>query len=237
MTFVVLAAFVACGDPYAHTNPYDPAVPEAITITGPDTTYSWFEEAQYTATTSPGFPDSSLEWVSSDVSAFVPAGNGVFTTGQLEPPPLYPATRSVTITVGIGGYDTTGQPVANGPEPLVRAWRHTGSKVVVNTQRVTSILLRCPDTHACDPVSVGGAFSVWVDGFDALNHKIVALFNTVTNPATGTVVATFAVRDTSIASVVPVGIRASTVTALKTGTTWIVATRGLLLDSLQLGVR
>jgi hypothetical protein len=109
--------------------------------------------------------------------------------------------------------------------------------VVYQTQRVTRIQLRCPDTHACDTVSTGGGWSVWVDGFDALNERIYALTSATANPATGTVIATFAVRDTTIASVSPVGIRAANVTALKSGTTWIVGTRGTLLDSLQLVVQ
>ena len=54
---------------------------------------------------------------------------------------------------------------------------------------------------------------------------------------TGTPMATFTSRDTTVASVTPVGIRAATVTARKSGTTWIVATRNSLLDSLQLTVR
>jgi hypothetical protein len=238
VAFVALAVFVACSDPYKHTNPYDPAVPVTIVINGPDSTFSWFEEAHYTATASPAFPDSAFQWDSNDEVTFVPDGRGTFTSGQLGPPPLYPATRNVQISAGLGGYDTIANTfaVVDGPVKTVRAWRHTALKTVVMTQRVTSILLRCPDTHVCDPVSVGGTWSVWVDGFDALNHKIVALFNTITNPATGTIVATFAVRDPSIASVVPVGVRASTVTALKTGSTWIVATRGALLDSIQLTV-
>jgi hypothetical protein len=51
------------------------------------------------------------------------------------------------------------------------------------------------------------------------------------------VFATFAVRDPSVAGVTPVGIRVATVTARKSGTTWIVGTRGALLDSLQLVVQ
>ena len=72
---------------------------------------------------------------------------------------------------------------------------------------------------------------------DALGQPIVALHSPAANPATGTAVATFVVRDTTIASVAPVGIRAATVTARKSGSTWIVATRSSLLDSLQVTVR
>jgi len=65
----------------------------------------------------------------------------------------------------------------------------------------------------------------------------VALTAATTNPLTGTPVATFVSRDTTVASVLLIGIRAATVTARKTGTTWIVATRGSLFDSLALVVR
>jgi hypothetical protein len=116
-------------------------------------------------------------------------------------------------------------------------WRHEGSKSVVVTQRVVRIQLRCPDTHACDTLSAGAAWSVWANGYDALGQPIFALVSSTANPATGTPIATFVARDTTIASVAPVGIRAATVTARKTGSTWIVATRGPLLDSLQLVVR
>lgn len=51
---LLLAAF-ACGDPYQHTNPYDPAVPVEIDIGGPDTVFSYAELAQFMATTIPAF--------------------------------------------------------------------------------------------------------------------------------------------------------------------------------------
>ena len=73
--------------------------------------------------------------------------------------------------------------------------------------------------------------------FDALNQPVVALHSPVANPATGPAVATYAVRDTNVAGLVPVGTRAATVSARKTGSTWIVGTRGTLADSLALVVR
>jgi hypothetical protein len=108
---------------------------------------------------------------------------------------------------------------------------------VVLTQRVVSISLRCPDTHACDTLSVGDTTSVWVDGRDANHAQIIALTSSIANPPTGTPIAVYAARDPSIISLTPRGIRATVATALKTGTTWIVGTRGSLLDSLQLVVR
>ncbi|HEX7545283.1 MAG TPA: hypothetical protein VF368_01055, partial [Gemmatimonadaceae bacterium] len=37
---VILVAAVACGDPYAHTNPYDPLVSVTVVVSGPDTLFS-----------------------------------------------------------------------------------------------------------------------------------------------------------------------------------------------------
>jgi hypothetical protein len=115
--------------------------------------------------------------------------------------------------------------------------RHVGYKTVVVTQRLTRISLRCPDTRACDSLAVGGTWSVWVDGFDARGLQIASLRTADTNPSAGPPIAVYTVRDTTIATLVPAGIRAATVTALKSGTTWIVGARGALSDSLQLVVR
>ncbi|HEY2848428.1 MAG TPA: hypothetical protein VGI97_01010, partial [Gemmatimonadaceae bacterium] len=86
-------------------------------------------------------------------------------------------------------------------------------------------------------LAVGGTWSVWVDGFDARGLQIASLRTADTNPSAGPPIAVYTVRDTTIATLVPAGIRAATVTALKSGTTWIVGARGALSDSLQLVVR
>jgi hypothetical protein len=235
---VILMASFACGDPYRHTNPYDPAVPVTITVLGPDSLFSYTEQAHFTAQIVPAFPDTAVQFSSSDNGQFQLVGAGTFEAGPRVGPPLWPATSTVTVTAGIGAFDTLRSDAGlAGPAPMDTAWRHIGSKTVVITQRVVRMLLRCPDTHICDTLSAGGMWSVWVDGFDALNQKIYALTSGTANPATGTPIATFVSRDTTVASVSPVGIRAANVTARKSGTTWIVATRDVLLDSLQLVVR
>ena len=233
---VLLAVAAACGDPYLHTNPYDPVFPVALTVLGPDTVFSYSEVATFGLQSVPAFPDSSAQFSVSDSVAFVPAGTGAFRSAA---PPLYPATRSVIVVGGIGAFDTVtaSDGAAVGPALFIKEWRHSATKVVVLTQRVVRISLRCPDTHACDTVAVGGAWQVWVDGFDAANQSIVALHSPVVNPPSGTPVATLTVRDPTIASVSPTGIRAAVVTALKSGTTWVIGTRGALLDSLQLVVQ
>lgn len=235
-----LAVALACGD-LAHTNPYDPAVPVTIIITGPDTLFSFGEQATYTAVVTPSFPDTAIEWATADTALFRPTGASTFQLlGVPGGPPVWPATATTTVDVLIGQLDTVKSfdLDSTGPKSLPNiTWRHSAYKTVVLTQRVTQIQLRCPNTHACDTLPAGESWAVWVDGFDALGQEIVALTGFTANPLSGTPVATFVARDTTVASVTPVGVRVAMVTALRSGTTWIVATRDSLRDSLQLVVR
>ena len=82
----LLLAF-GCGDPYLHTNPYDPAVPVSIVVSGPDTLFSYNELGIFSALTTPPFPDSAVKYASSDSVAFVPSGPATFTS---KAPPMYP---------------------------------------------------------------------------------------------------------------------------------------------------
>jgi hypothetical protein len=220
------------GDPFAHSNPYDQAFPVAITVSGPDSLFSYMEQGTYSVQISPVFPDTAvIHWGVSDTAAFYPISSPTYEAWLLTP--LWPATTTVTVQAGIAAFDTTGPALAT----TITAWRHVGYKTVVVTQRVVKIQLRCPNTHACDTLAVGDTTSAWADGFDALGHGILALTFPTTNPTTGPPVATFAVRDPTIASISAVGTRAAAVTARGSGTTWIVATRDVLLDSLQVVVR
>jgi len=235
---VIGITFVACGDPYLHTNPYDPAFPVEIAISGPDTLFSYSQLATYSAQITPVFPDTAVEWASSDTDNFAPSGAPTFRVSSVDslPLPLYPKTIAVSVMALLGQEDTTLG--INGSAVRSHNWSHVGTKNVILTQRVVRIQLRCPDTHACDTLAAGATWSVWVDGYDALGYQIVTLASATANPATGTPIATFVARDTTVASVAPVGIRAATVTALKSGgTTWIVAMRDSLRDSLQVVVR
>lgn len=152
---LVLATLAACGDPYLHNNPYDPA-------------------------------------------AF---GNPA-TASLNEPSPLWPDGYTIMVSAGIGVIDTVPLAIAAGPVIPITIWRHSGHKLVFISQR------------------------------------IYALFNTTANPCSGVpVIATFVTRDTTVAGVTPVCVRAATVTARRPGSTWIVATHDSLRDSLQLFVR
>ena len=239
----VLVTAVACRD-YAHTNVYDPLVPVTITITGRDSLFSLGEQAIYTGH-SPQFPDSAI-----GIGGFVgldevtPLGSTGTALVVVERPPLYPALAKGWIFVSIGCYTTfVTVEEQSGAKPFVARTKaigvcaHEDSIPIVVTQRLVRIQLRCPDVHGCDTISVGGTASVWVDGTDALNAPVYGLQSPGVNSNFGPPIATYTIRDTTVASVVPVGVRAATVTANKSGTTWIVGVRGALVDSLKLVVR
>ena len=252
----LLAVAIGCGDPYRHTNPYDPAVPVTFEIAGPDSLFSAGELAQYSVQSIPAFPDTAFSWSIDTVTIFKPDtgiavvdGATVFLPtsagGYMSlTPPLEPATVTISIVALLGGVDTTLQRFI--PDPpgcgcyltvTTKQYRHAGYKSVVLTQRLVRIQAGCPAARVCDTLAVGGVWSVSVNGFDALGGGIVPNAKSRANPASAPPVATFVSRDTTIASVAPVGIRAASATARKSGTTWLVAARGALLDSLQLVVR
>lgn len=221
--FVALVAAVACDD-YKRTNPFDPAVPIDslhLAVVGPDSLFTIGEIAEFTLGGTPVFTDPSEVWTVTNRYELDGEGTGTY---DLFSAPLYPATDVVGVSVGMGYYNTP-----SGGD----AWLRTFSKYVVVTQRLVRIQLRCPDTHACDAQAAGGTWSIWVDGFDKGGHSVVGLEVPSTNPAKGLPIAAFLSRDTTIAAVTPVGIRAANVSAVRSGTTWIIATRVALLDTLR----
>ena len=230
-----LVTAIACGDPYHHTNPYDPATDVVVQLTGPDTVFSVGELAQYTLQSTPPFLGADAVWSSSSYD-FRNAAPGQF---QLWTPPLWPSTEAIELSVSVGRYDTTiTTGAATGPVAKeVTLYRRFFTRIVTVSQRLIRLVLRCPSTHACDTLSAGGVWTIGVDGFDALDGQIVGLTNPAINPPTGLAIALFVSRDTSIAGATPVGIRGASVTARKTGTTWIIALRDNLRDSLKLVVR
>lgn len=220
IVFGALIAAFACRD-YKHTNPFDPLAPDELTIVGPDSLFSAGEFATYAIQSVPAFTDPTAQWGSSSPNDLTSSeGTGTF---ELFGAPLYPVAETVMVTVAIGHYNT-----ATGS-----AWRRTYARTVILTQRLVRIKLRCPDTPACATLAAGGVWSLWIDGFDAGGGQIIRLAYPTTNPTTGTPVATFVSRDTTIAAVTPVGVRVASVTALRSGSTWIVATRVALLDTLR----
>ncbi len=184
------------------------------------------------------------------------SGGGTY---QAFSPPLEPYKFTIPIEAWLGSIDSTVSEGTCGGG--VRTFdilypRHVAYKTVVVMQRVTHIQLRCPTTHACAPLAVGDSEFVWVDGFDALGKPITALQDPAANPASGNPpvpyvtrdtailrvqtgndpVVTYVSRDATIARTTAIGIRVARVTPVQPGSTWVVATRGALSDSLQIVV-
>ncbi|HTR76727.1 MAG TPA: hypothetical protein VMH39_01395, partial [Gemmatimonadaceae bacterium] len=199
-----LTVALACGDPYLHTNPYDSAVPVSFEFSGPDTLFSLGQIGRYHVQTTPPFPDSAFIWVvdtaqilktgsDSAVDGTQYVSNGGDGSIQVRTLPLEPVYTTIGLHADLGTIDTLYNIVLPTTVGGYEQWesirgvlaRHIGTKLVVLMQRVTRIQLRCPDTHACDTLSAGGAASVWVDGFDALGKQIAALTSSTANPATG----------------------------------------------------
>jgi hypothetical protein len=220
MGFGALVAGFGCRD-FKHTNPFDPDnLNPGISVVGPDTLFTIGASVTYAYTSVPAFVDPTAVWSSSSPNDLYTEGKDTFDVTRA---PLYPLTESVSVVVALGEFNTL-----HGA-----AWVTGAGKTVVLTQRLVRLQLRCPTAHTCDTLDAGGAWSTWVDGFDAGGTQILGLDIPTINPISGTPIATFVSRDTTIASVKPVGIRAANVTAVRSGTTWIVATRVARLDSLR----
>ncbi len=214
---------VACRD-FTHTNPFDSSTPIELTIGGPDTLWNASDFAQYSFQSVPGITDTTARWIGGS-EFFKGDASGGFLVFR---PPLYPATDTERIALAIGKYQGF----------LGRAaWRRIFGKTVIVTQRLVRLQLRCPDVHACDTVAAGAGWTVWLDGFDSAGNRPTGLTVPTVNPDTAAAIATFTSRDTTIATVSPVGMRVAVVAALKSGTTWVVAMRDTVRDSLQLVVR
>jgi len=214
----------------------------------PDTAFTWGTDTFYNNQTFLG--QDTTTPISSGNLYLASQGSGQYRSIA---PPLEPNVFNIAITVSIGNIDTTEQQCvgetneySNCFRVQFRAPRHIVYRNVAVTQRLTRIQLRCPDTHACSPVAVGDSAFIWVDGFDALGRQIVALTSSTANPPLGDPqvtagamkypVVTYVSRDSTVAIASPVGVRVCRVGGRKTGSTWIVATRGALADSLQVVV-
>jgi hypothetical protein len=225
----------ACYD-YTHTNPFDPATPATASIVGPDTLYSLSQLIQYTVQGDPPFTDSLALWSASDPDALRGGTSVCCSLGyfQLFHAPLYPQTETITISIAIGEHSYT--PI--GALKEVTSYRRSYSRTIIVTQRLVRLRLRCPAADACDTVTVGGALSIAVDGFDALNAEIDGLGSQQNaNPLTGTPIATFVSRDTTIVGIAPVGVRVANASGRKSGSAWVVAMRIAATDTLRDSVR
>ncbi len=222
-SFAVLAVGVACFD-FAHRNPFDPATPLEVAIV-PETLFSVGGEIHFVFSTVPEIIDPTASW-SGGNAELNPQGGGIFVSRAA---PLWPQTETIPVSISVGRNDVL---------HLVsyQYSRVFGGSIVI-TQRLVRIQARCPDTHLCDTLSVGATASVFVDGSDALGSAISGLSSPAANPLGVTPIAQFIVRDSSIASASAIGMRVAVATARKSGSTWLVAQRDSLRDSVRIVVR
>lgn len=224
----ILVLAVACID-FRHTNPFDPGVPVTVTIF-PETLYSVARDlVHFTFATVPSLTDPDAIWSASANDLFASGSAGDLDS---EGAPLWPQTETVPITIGIGRYAVNSTLVTHSYDYT----RSINGSVVI-TQRLVRIRTRCAGPPACDSAPAGATTAVFVDGVDALGSGLSGLADSTTNPLTASPIFVFTVRDTTIATAAPVGMRAATVTARRVGSTWIVAQRDSLRDSLRITVR
>jgi hypothetical protein len=221
---LALTLCVACLD-IKHTNPFDPDTPLRVTIM-PETVFSVAGEVHFTFSTVPEIIDPGPTWGGGNTDLSPLGDAGIFFSHAA---PLWPQTETIQVSIGVGRNNLLNLP------------HYSNSRVfngsVLITQRLVRIQARCPDTNVCDTLSAGASWSVFVDGFDALGSGIAGLATPTMNPLNVAAIAQFIVRDTSIASASPIGMRAASVTAKRSGSTWLVAQRDSLSDSLRLVVR
>jgi hypothetical protein len=223
-----LVCAVACID-FRHTNPFDPIVPVTVTII-PETLFSVAGKVvQFSFAAVPPFTDPRAIWSVGSTDLYTTDGTGLLYSAAA---PLWPKTDTIPIAIGIGLH-ALNNPFVTFSDSLTRTLN--GSVIV--TQRLVRIRARCAGALACDSLPVGATASVFIDGFDALGSGLSGLPDSTANPLTALPIFVFTVRDTTIATALPVGMRAATVTAKGVGSTWIVAQRDSLRDSLRITIR
>jgi hypothetical protein len=216
----VLASLVivACGD-YAHSNPFDPAMPVELTIVGPDTLTAIGDTARFTLSTSPEFaheePTWTIESVTPTTSSFYieRIGAGVFLTRAFNAVRSQPTTATIVATLGGGRKAKTRFTIFPRPVTLrvddcgVRAIRTISHSAITATTYLCARLLdRRNNAILTNDTAVA----------TARNPSMVAISLRAINPANG---------------------ETYWVTGLDTGMTQIVVRRGAFTDSVQLTVR
>ena len=94
----LLAAMSAsnCGE-FARTNPFDPAVPVTVTVTGPDSAFGQFDTLHFAFTTDPAYDHGLVEWQLSGLQKL--DNNGAYRVGPIENYSGKPVTVTVKVTV------------------------------------------------------------------------------------------------------------------------------------------
>jgi hypothetical protein len=87
----------SCGD-FVRTNPFDPAVPVTLTLSGPDSTFAQFDTVRFTVTTDPAYDHDPPDWQLSGLLRL--DDNGTYQVRQIE---LYggkPVQATIAVKIG-----------------------------------------------------------------------------------------------------------------------------------------
>ena len=139
----VCVIVAACGE-YAHTNPYDPATPVTIVISGPDTAYSLHQDVSFTYQIDRTWEGVPPVWLSGNDAILSERGPGQFQVSGV-------GTTDVSLSVGV----------------------HTGHHRVVVIQRPKHALF-CYFAACPTSLALGGVATLSVVQTDSLGTALLA---------------------------------------------------------------
>jgi hypothetical protein len=96
ITVLLTISVSDCGE-FAHTNPFDPAVPVNVTITGPDSAFAQFDTLHFALTTDPAYDYADVQWEMSGLQRI--DNSGTYRVGAIENYAAKPITVTVTARV------------------------------------------------------------------------------------------------------------------------------------------
>lgn len=85
-----------CGE-FARTNPFDPAVPVTVKITGPDSAFGQFDTLHFAFSTDPVYDHRLVEWQLSGLQRL--DNDGTYRVGPIENYTIRPVTLTVSVRV------------------------------------------------------------------------------------------------------------------------------------------
>ena len=85
-----------CGE-FARTNPFDPAVPVTVKITGPDSAFGQFDTLHFAFSTDPEYDHRIVEWQLSGLQKL--DNDGTYRVGPIENYTVKPVTLTVSVRV------------------------------------------------------------------------------------------------------------------------------------------
>jgi hypothetical protein len=206
VALALAAVALGCLD-LAHTNPFDPATPVAVQVTGPDSAYSFQQIIPFSFTSDPDWA-GVVQWKTSNEKLLHSFGDGRFGVVGFAAPPH--DTASVVVLLGT----------------------HAATHRVVVTQKVAGFTFTCPfrDAPCQFPRGAGNAV-VNFEGHDANGFRMVGPYSVQVASSQPSVLRV----DQFVAA--PLGSYSVAVSPLTVGTCYFIASSGGLRDSVLVNVR